>query len=296
MLEVVDIPSYYTVISTRNKRFFPDFASFGQSNHIILMVPLKNDTIFLECTSQQAPFGYISSLAGHDALAVGNNKVFLCTLPDYPPRENEEINRIQIQVNSNGTGDLKVHSTFKNEEFESLYYSLNNADAKETNSILAGLLRVHKPTISQIKKEEILEAPPRIDVRFNVGCEDFATQTGTRMFIPLNPSKTGVKDLLTGSSRKYDIDMDFCKFQKDTIVIQIPEGYIIETQPKAVEIESQYGYLKSDINEESGKLIYTQTLELKKGRYPSSEFEEIKKFYNRIETIQSGRIGFKKAD
>jgi len=235
-------------------------------------------------------------LSGHDALAVGNDKVFLCTLPEYLPGENEEINRIQIQVNSDGTGGLAVHSTFKNEDFEGLYYALKNADATETNNILSSLLRVHKPTISQIRKEETLEAPPRLDVHFNVTCEDFASQTGTRMFIPLNPSKTGIKDLLTGSSRKYDIDMDVSKFQNDTIRIQIPEGYIVESKPKALEVESPYGYFKSDINEENGKLIYTQTLEIKKGRYSVTEFEEMKKFYNRIEAIQSGRIGFRKND
>ena len=295
LLEVVDIPSYYTVISTKKKRFFPDFPSFGQSNHVILMVPVESDTLFLECTSQQAPFGYISDLAGHDALAVGAGKVFFCTLPDYPPRENEEINRIQIQVDPDGTGHLGVHSTFKNEEFEGLYYALKNADAKETNDILMSLLRVHKPTISQIRKEEILDAPPRLDVYFSIDCEDFATQTGMRMFIPVNPSKTGIKDLLTGSSRKYDIVMDASKFQNDTIIIRIPEGYVVENQPKAVEIESPYGYFKSDIIEKDGQLIYTQTLEIKKGRHQATAFEEMKKFYNRIETMQSGKIGLKKA-
>ena len=294
LLEVVDIPSYYTVISTKKKRFFPDFPSFGQSDHVILMVPLKSDTIFLECTSQQAPFGYISSLAGHDALAVGNDKVFFCTLPDCQPRANEEINRVQIQVDANGTGHLTVHSTFKNREFEGLYYALKNADAKEANDILASLVRVHKPAISGIRKEEIMEAPPSLDLYFTVDCEDFVTQTGTRMFIPVNPSKTGVKDLLTGASRKYDIVMNVNKFQNDTVIIRIPEGYSIENQPQAVEIESPYGYFKSDITEKDGQLIYTQTLEIKKGRYSATEFDEMKKFYNRIETLQSGKIGLKK--
>jgi len=294
LLEVVNIPSYYTVISTKKKRFFPDFPSFGQSNHIILMVPVESDTLYLECTSQQAPFGYISRLAGHDALAVGNGKAFFCTVPDYPPRENEEINCVQIQVDADGAGHLTVHSTFKNEEFEGWYYALSNADAKESNEIVASLLRVHKPTVSSIRKEEVLEAPPRLDVYFTVDCEDFATQTGTRMFIPVNPSKTGLKDLLTGSSRKYDIVMDASKYQNDTIIIRIPEGYSIENKPIMVEIESPYGYFKSDMTEKDGQLIYTQTLEIKKGRYPAAEFEEMKKFYNRIETLQSGRIGLKK--
>ena len=293
LLEAVNIPSYYTVISSKKKRFFPDFPSFGQANHAILMVPLKSDTIFLECTSQHAPFGYISSLAGHDALAVGDN-AFFYTLPDYQPRANEASNNVQIRVDADGTGHLTVHSTFINREFEMPYFSLINADAKETNNILANLLRAHKPAISQFHKEEFLDTPPRLDLFFTADCEDFATQTDTRMFIPINPSKTGVKDLLTGSARKYDIVMDASKFQKDTITIQIPEGYSIESQPKAVEIESPYGYFKSDITEKDGQLVYTQTLEIKKGRYSASEFDEMKKFYNRIETQQNGRIGLKK--
>ena len=295
LLEVVDIPSYYTVISATKKRFFPDFPSFGQADHVILMVPVEGDTLFLECTSQQAPCGYISYLAGHDALAVSGDKVFFHTLPDYLPHENEEINRIQMQVDANGTGYLTVHSTFKNEEFEGLYYALKNADVKESNNILASLLRAHKPAIRQFRKEEILDTSPQLDIYFTADCEDFATQTGTRMFIPVNPSKTGLKDLLTGSSRKYDVVMDASKYQNDTIIVQIPEGYSLENKPKIDEIESKYGYFKSDITEKEGKLVYTQTLEIKKGRYPAAEFEEMKKFYNRIETLQGGRIGLKKS-
>ena len=294
LLEVVEIPSYYTIIGTKKKRFFSDFPSFGQSNHIILMVPVEGDTLYLECTSQQAPFSYIGSLAGHDALAVSNDKAFFHTLPDYPSRTNEEINRIQIQLDADGTGHLNIHSTFKNEEFESLYYALKNADVKESNDILASLLRVHKPSISYFRKEELLDVTPCLDLYFTVDCEDFVMQTGSRMFIPFNPSKTGLKDLLTGSSRKYDIVMEASKFQNDTIIIQIPEGYDIENLPKAVEIKSSYGYFKSDITEKAGQLIYTQSLEIKKGRYPAVEFEEMKKFYNRIETLQSGKIGLKK--
>jgi len=216
-------------------------------------------------------------------------------LPDYPPRENEEINRIQIQVDAAGTGHLTVHSSFRNEEFEGLYAALKTADANETNDLLAGLLRVHKPAISQFRKEEALDSPPRLDLHFMSDCEDFATQTGTRMFIPVNPSRVGVKGLLTGSSRKYDIVMNAGKFQNDTVIIRIPEGYSIENMPKTAEIESPYGYFKAEIAEKDGQIIYTQTLEIKKGRYAATEFEEMKKFYSRIEALQNGKIGLKKS-
>jgi hypothetical protein len=294
MLKVVDIPSYYTVISTQKERFFPDFPSFTQSNHVILMVPLEQDTVLLECTSQIFPFGYVSDLAGHDALAVGEDNSFFYTLPDYQPQENAEINTVQIQLSADGKGHLDVHSTLKNKAFESLFYRLNGASAKEQNDALAGLLRVHKPQVNNFRKEEILNEHPQLDVYFTVDCEDFATQTGSRLLVQVNPTRTGVKEVLTGSSRKYDIVMKSSLYQKDSVSILIPEGYGVETKPKPTEIESEYGYFKSEITEDNGKIRYIQTLELRKGRYPASAFEEMKKFYNRIETLQSSKIGFKK--
>jgi hypothetical protein len=83
-------------------------------------------------------------------------------------------------------------------------------------------------------------------------------------------------------------------YQQDTIIIQIPEGYSVETKPGAAEIDSPYGYFKSEIEQKEGQIIYRQLLDIKKGRFPAAEFEEMKKIYNRIESLQSGRIGFKK--
>jgi len=294
LLEVVDIPSCYTVIGSTQERFFPDFPSFSQADHVILMVPFEQDTVFLECTSQDAPFGYISGLAGHDALAVGDDRAFFCTLPAYQPRENAENNRIQIQLDNDGTGHLEVQTSMRNENFEGLYYHLKGASAKEENDILAGLLRAHKPQISRIQKETRMERLPQIDVSFLVECEDFATLTGSRMLVPINPARTSLKDRLSGSTRRFDILMKSSHYQHDVIIIQIPEGYSVESKPKDTEIESPYGYFKSEIEQKDGQIIYTQILEIKKGRFPAAEFEEMKKFYGRIESLQNSQIGFKK--
>ena len=295
LLEVVDIPAYYTVISTRKERFFPDFPSFGQSNHVILMVPFEQDTVFLECTSQNAPFGYISSLAGHDALAVGNERAFLCTLPACQPHDNAETNTIHIQLDKDGTGHLEVQTSLQNENFEDLYYRLKGVSAKEENDVLAGLLRVHKPKISHFRKETRMEKLPQIDLSFSVDCEDFATLTGSRMLVQINPARISLKDRLSGSTRRFDILIKFPYYQQDTIFIQIPEGYSVESQPKATEIESPYGYFKSEIGQKDGQIIYNQVLEIKEGRFSATEFEEMKKFYNRIETLQNAQIGFRKS-
>src|SRR5690606_15081789 len=61
LLKVVGINSHYTeVYAGKNKvNYLRDFASGGQGNHIILCVPFGKDTTWLECTSKDAPFGYL---------------------------------------------------------------------------------------------------------------------------------------------------------------------------------------------------------------------------------------------
>src|SRR3546814_852575 len=63
LLEVVGIPSVYTEVNAgdHQRSYLPDFASFGQGNHIILCVPLDGDTTWLECTSKETPFGYLGT-------------------------------------------------------------------------------------------------------------------------------------------------------------------------------------------------------------------------------------------
>ena len=296
MLKVVNIPSYYTIISTTKKRFFPDFPNFSQANHVILMVPVDNDSIWLECTSQQLPFGYIhDDIIGHDALAVGQDNIFFCTLPTYPASESAEINRINMELSSDGHANFSIHSTFKMEYFESMYFRLNGLASKEEVNKIGSLMRIPKPQISNIRKEPVLSSHPELELYYDVKCEEYASRTGSRLFIPLNPAYISLKGYFTGNARRYDIEINTIINQQDSITIQLPDDYAIETAPKPVEMNSDYGSFRLDIIEENGRSItYIQSLVLNSGRYSASEFEKIKDFHKKIENIQSGKISLKK--
>src|SRR5690606_4540730 len=62
LLGSVGIKGYYSLIMA-GENFTPlqtDFPS-SQFNHVVVAVPNGSDTLWLECTSQTQPFGYLGS-------------------------------------------------------------------------------------------------------------------------------------------------------------------------------------------------------------------------------------------
>ncbi|MFV0327896.1 MAG: DUF3857 domain-containing protein, partial [Bacteroides xylanisolvens] len=105
MLRAVDIESNYCEIYSGNqKNFYRDFPSITQTNHVILLVPLKSDSIWLECTSSTLPPGYVHDrIAGHDALVITDEGGKICKLPTYTSKQNKKESKLNINVSEDGT-------------------------------------------------------------------------------------------------------------------------------------------------------------------------------------------------
>lgn len=63
LLNATGIESVYTIAGAASNQgiTMTDFPTVNQCNHAILCVPLHRDTIWLECTSQTTPCGYMST-------------------------------------------------------------------------------------------------------------------------------------------------------------------------------------------------------------------------------------------
>ena len=292
LLETVGIKSYYTIIQfDRNKKtLMRDFPSLQEANHVILCVPLKNDTIWLECTSNRIPFGYIhDGIAGHNALIIRENDAIFTTLPDYPKNVHKETNLIEIALSADGHAEFEVKSHYTMNVFDNYYNAFYGLNAKEENEAIGRLLDVHKPQIGNIKKEFDLSSAPSMTLFYSVKCEEYASKTATRMFIPINPIRTSMRKF-SGKTRTSNIVFSSTLNETDTIKIRLPKDFHLETKPKPTEIFSPYGNFRSEISEENGIIIYIQNVELFDGNFPATEFEAIKKFYEQIEIAQSSKI------
>lgn len=119
MLRECGIESDYTIINTRSPRMFRDFPSFTQANHVILHVPLANESLWLECTNPEIPFGYVhDQIAGHDAVIIRDGSAEFTTLPQYADTLNRTVQYVDVTLADDGSATGRITERYEVVQYE----------------------------------------------------------------------------------------------------------------------------------------------------------------------------------
>jgi len=151
LLNAVGIEAYYAEIGNGNtqKLKFPDLTNLSQTNHVILCVPIEKDTTWLECTSQNKPFGYIGggNSDRYAMLATEKGGVLVRT-PTYETAGNIRKSIININLLANGGADIQAEWNFKNYLYDAMGYLSNWSPKEQKKRLLERILKSDGLTIS----------------------------------------------------------------------------------------------------------------------------------------------------
>lgn len=293
MLKELGIKSYYTEISTRNSRLFKDFASVNQTNHAILQVPLPNDTLWLECTNPQLPFGYVhSGIAGHDGLLIKENGGEIYRLPSYADSLNTQVVVADVMLDATGKAAIKVQQTSHLHQYEQNFH-IKQLEPNKQKDFLRSDIQLANASIGNVTIKEKKEANPSIDVQYTIDCEKYGNKTGNRLFIPINIFRNRI-NLSSKKERTYDIHINYGFLDTDKIVIQIPEGYTIEAMPRPMEVTDKFGRFRSSFEIEGKNIVITHQLLLKSGKYPKENYPAFMLFNQTVSKQYNERIILRK--
>ena len=293
MLKAVGIDSHYTTISTTNRRFLPGFASVGQMNHVILQVPLANDTLWLECTNPQLPMGYVhDDIAGHDAIEISKQGGRLVRLPVYADSANAMHSTIDIRMTADGSAAISVHQQTTNQQYED-QRPLLRMDAKDRLRVFQRMVHVPQADISNLQVSES-GSGPQMTLEAEVKSNSYATRTGQRLFVPVCPVHQGYSVPAAAANRTEDIWFYSGYLDEDDITLTIPEGYVIEARPKDVSMEYPFATFSSTL-QVVGNTIHVKNRLLKRsGTFDKSLFPQLAEFFSTVSNAYSQKIVLKK--
>lgn len=293
MLKELGIPSTYTVISTTNERLLPDFSSANQMNHVILQVPLPQDTLWLECTNPQLPFGYVhQGIAGHDALLIEPAGGRIHRLPTYPDSLNTQRIVADITLSPTAEAKISVNEISRLFQYESEAGIVYLPPNKQKDRIRRDI-NLSQADILNLQIKECKETVPSITFNYSVSSNQYGNKTGNRLFIPANIFRKGFS-VPSVTKRTYPIHINYGYSDTDSIRIHLPDGYAIEGLPKPIDVTGKFGSFHSTVEVKEKEICIVHHLFMPKGIYAPDEYLAFIAFRKLVAGQYSGKIILKK--
>ena len=296
LLKEVGVESYNTLLygNSDKRNFEKDFVSL-QGNHMILAIPNNNRYIWLECTSQDDPFGYQGTFTDdREVLVVKPTGGEIVRTQNYEDKDNTQISKNAYAISNKGTitGNSEIVSRgsqyarkvrldkyipIEIEKFYKNYWSnipnLNLLSTKFEND---------KNDIKSVEK-------------LSISGEGYAKFSGNTLIFPVNAFNVHQENIRRVRGRKTPFEVDRGFVDLDETVITLPADYKIEFLPPTIEINSKFGNYKAEIDRTNDhNLVYKRSLTVNRGLYSKDEFDDYRKFLEDVSRNDNAKIILKK--
>ena len=292
LLDAVGIPSYYTILyAGENKKDITKDFSGLQGNHAILGVPDGDKITWLECTSQDNPFGYIGDFCDdRDVLIVTPEGGKIVRTKNYNYNENFEETFVEVNIDRNGGAKVSYQSVSKGLQYGDKYWIVKEKQ-KDINKIYKNKWKnINGYTIDSLqlindKEEIIFKENLKIDIPaycISVG-DDILVNVN--LFNQNNNIPTRIKE------RKYGLNISRGFEDRNTIKITIPQGFKIGDLPEDTQIENKFGnYSISYKLLSENEIEYKRHLIIKKGTFPKEEYKNYRSFKRKVSKLDNTKI------
>jgi hypothetical protein len=292
MLKAVDIESYYCVVEAGSEKISldPQFADMAQGNHIILCLPLKSDTTWLECTNQQIPFGFLGDFTD-------DRLVFACTpeggkmlrTPKLSAQNNLQIRKVNLSLNDDGTALGNMQTVFSGSQYYNHESNIEKSITEQQKAlkIWYNLDYIDFKNITYLKDKT---DNPKIIEDVKVNIRQYAPVENNKMYLQLNAFNIS-RNIPEIKVRKLPVYINRGYTDEDTITYSIPENVLTASiLPMNKSLESDFGSYESKVTVEDRKIIYHRKIKINDGTYPAEKYSSFAKFMTDVNTADNLKL------
>lgn len=292
LLQIAGVPAYYTVIygDTEIRNLQQDFVSM-QGNHVILGVPIDGKICWLECTSQENPFGFQGDFTDNrTALLVKTDGGEIVQTPASTAKQNSQLSTGSFSIDAQGsiTGNVVIKSS--GIQYESKYW-LEKKSAEELSKYYINYFwHINNLKLSSIQVKNDKEAI-EFKEEIAISAPNFGSLSSGRLMFSLNAFNPlrSVPQRYRTRMNPFEIERGF--YDQDEIEITLPPEFTIEAIPDATEISEKYGFYKTEYSIVSeSKLIYKRTYQINPGYYTKDEYDNFRKFSESVSKMDNAKI------
>jgi len=282
LLAEAGIQSNLVILGSGRPSINPAYASFGQTNHMILCVPSKKDTTWLECTSQYVPVGFVGNdNANRTVLLITEEGGKLIQTPVYKPEDNFQNTIANVALSADGPAKITINTKYGAAQYEDhLYMTL--LEPTDQRKRLLNNLGIPNMEITSASFMQPDKAVPQMQETISLTSNQMLSQGADKLFLILNLLNRTESVPRKVENRKTPFAQTYGFKDNDEIVYTIPPGYKIEFIPKDIVLESEFGKYSAKAVVKDNMIIYTRMKMINSKKYPPEKYNDLVDFYKKI--------------
>lgn len=291
MLKAVGIESYNALVNSGSgaPAMIKEFPS-NQFDHVILCVPNYQDTIWLECTSQDNPFGYLGSFTGdRHVLVINEDGGTVAMTKNYDQKDNRQHQTVNVVLAENGSAEINATTVCTGRQYDRFDQLLDIGESEQKKWLYKNL---DLPSFDLVEFKFASQESfiPELSADIEVYISRFASVSGRRLFFQPNVYNKSYSISIPQKERKYDFVLTYPYEDIDTVKFSIPEGYHMEYLPEKKLIESPFGQYESQVISEEGTVWYIRKQSMVKGTFAPEQYLDFVKFVNKIAEADKSKL------
>jgi len=276
------IKSNLIVIGNGMPSMNPKYSSMGQANHMILCVPLANDTTYLECTSQYSPMGFIGyDNADRNVLMITEDGGKIVHTPIYTAKDNYQNRKTIVNFKEDGMAEIGINSSYGNAQFEQ-NMSMLLAEPIEQRKIINENNGIPGSELIAFKFEQANKALPIMTENISFKSNQLFSKGADKIFLTLNLMNRKESVPAKIENRKTYFAVNFSYQDDDEITYNLPKGYAVEFLPKDISISSEFGTYTAKFVAKDNLITYARTQIMTAKKFPPEKYNEFVEFNKKI--------------
>lgn len=296
LLDAANIKSNYSVVyaGDSQKNIEKDFVSI-QGNHVILSIPNDDETVWLECTSQKLPFGFIGDFTDdRDVLVITPEGGKIQHTKKYTTEENTQYIKGNYTISNDGVIDVNVTVKSKGIQYDDKYW-LESETKRDLDAHYKKRWRyVNNININSM---DILNDKDNIEFKeiLNFQATNYPKIVANRMLLTVNAlnRNTHVPDRYRNRNLPLKIKRGFTDV--DEVEISLPQGYKVESLPAKKTIENKFGSYKTEVLQKSeNTLLYKRKFIINDGEFSKEDYKDFRNFYKEVSRQDNAKVALVK--
>ncbi|HTI57666.1 DUF3857 domain-containing protein [Mucilaginibacter sp.] len=297
LLKAVNINSYYAIVRAGENEEPASYSfPYDNFNHVILCIPFKNDTTWLECTSNKSEFGKLGPFTeNRNALIITEDGGRLVNTPKSNAADNQFNSNVHIMLQPDGSAkvNIKLQSTG---EYRLLYIGSAAIKLDEQKQFWLEQLQIKQPSAFDLESGKDTNSVKHIDLNleFDKFCD---VMTGDKQFYRPAAFKLWANTVpIPDKPRKTDFYWEWPRIKSCTTTIDLPAGYELETMPANANLKFTYGnYDVSYVyNKDKNQVISTAKFVLSNQVIPAAKYTEMQEYLDAVAKAQNKKLVIRK--